>query len=79
MPKVRTISVNLTAGTAKFFADMDAAGAKIKEFGGKGVSEARAMTAAMKEMEGGFTGNSRAVDGFMEKILGLGPGVMVLL
>lgn len=73
MPKVRTISVNLSAGTAKFFADMDAAGAKIKEFGGKGVSEARATAAAMKELEGGFTGNARAVDGFLEKVLGLGP------
>ena len=36
--KVRTISVNLNAGTAKFFTDLDAASGKLREFGKEGVS-----------------------------------------
>ena len=33
--KVRTISVNLNAGTARFFTDLDAASGKIKQAGEK--------------------------------------------
>lgn len=78
MPRnVRTISINLNAGTAKFFADLDSAKAKIREFGHAGVSEAKATTAAMKALEGNFFNNTRAADKFLESVLGLGPVLRV--
>jgi hypothetical protein len=77
--RVRTISVNLTAGTAQFFADLREASGKIKEFkkeaveGNKEVaSEARSMTALMKVAEGGMLNNAKAADLLLEKYLGLG-------
>jgi hypothetical protein len=76
---VRTISVNLTAGTASFFADLDKAGARIKQFGREGkdamgntVSEARAIHSELHAMEGGWLNNTRAAAAFLEKIVGAG-------
>src|ERR1043166_5918693 len=70
---VRTIKVDFAAGTAKFFSDVDAAHAKIREFGGGTVGEAKAAHAALKVLEGGFLNNSRAPAKFLETIQGAGP------
>ena len=73
--KVRTISVNLTAGTAKFFTDLDAASGKLRDFGREGVSSAAGTAAAMHLLEGNFAGTSRTVDKFLETVLGVGPAL----
>lgn len=69
----RTISVNLNAGTAKFFSDVDAAGAKIRQFGSHTVSSMQASSASIRLLEGNFTNNIRAVERFIGTTLGLGP------
>lgn len=71
--KAGVISINLNAGTAQFMADMDAAGAKVREFKSHSVSEAKATAAGMKVLEGQFFNNAKAADGFVESILGAGP------
>lgn len=69
----RTISVNFSAGTAKFFTDVDRANAKIKEFGSAHVGEAAASRAALHALEGQMFNNTRAADKFIETVLGGGP------
>jgi hypothetical protein len=83
--RVRTISVNLTAGTAQFFRDLDQASGKIKQFGKDAAegnkevaSEARAMTAAMKIAEGDMLSNAKAADLLLEKYLGLGKAAQAI-
>jgi len=71
--KAGVITINLNAGTAQFFADMDRANAKIREFGTGHVTEARATAAAMKTLEGNLLSNTRAADKFLESVLGMGP------
>lgn len=76
MPRnVRQISVNLQAGTAKFFADMESAGAKVRDFGGHTVSSMQASSAAIRTMEGNVTNNVRAVERFLTSVLPLGPAL----
>ncbi len=72
MPTVGKISINLTAGTAQFNADMDKASAKIREFGSHGVSSVQATSAALRTLEGGVTNNLRAAERFLATTLGLG-------
>ena len=71
--RARTISVNLTAGTAKFFTDLDATAGKLKEFGSHGVSSMQATSGAIRTLEGNFTNNIRAVERFIATTLGAGP------
>jgi hypothetical protein len=73
--KVRTISVNLSAGTAKFFTDLDAASGKIRQFGQHGVSSVQATSGALRTLEGNFGNNIRAVERFIATTLGLGPAL----
>src|SRR5579864_2341827 len=82
--KAGVITINLSAGTAQFLADMDAANAKLGEFGRRGsefgkplITEARATSAAMKTLEGNFFNNKRAADKFLESVLGLGPAMQL--
>ena len=70
-----SIVISLSAGTAQFVRDMDAADAKVKNFGASaqrlggsfremgasGVSEMRATSAAFKTLEGHITNNFRAL------------------
>ena len=72
MATVGKISINLTAGTAQFNADMDRASAKIREFGNHGVSSVQATSAALRTLEGGFSNNLRAAERFLATTLGLG-------
>lgn len=70
------VQIDVQAGTAKFIVDMEQAKAKIRELGtahGHTVTETKALNSAMKVLEGNFLANARAADGFMEKILKLGP------
>jgi hypothetical protein len=60
------------AGLRSFGSD----GAKsMHQFGAAGVSEHKAVSAAMKTLEGNFTSNKRAADAFIETIPGLGKVV----
>src|ERR1700688_4780346 len=66
------IVVNLSAGTAQFVRDLDVANAKLREFGGTGISETKATRAAFKALEGQVFDNKRAAEQFAEKLLGVG-------
>ncbi len=70
--KAGQIVIDITAGTGKFVVDMEAAKAKIREFGSAGVSEAKATRAAFKALEGQMFENKRAAEQFAEKLLGAG-------
>jgi hypothetical protein len=71
--KAGVISINLNAGTAKFMADMDAANAKIGQFGTAATGNSRAAGAELKALEGKFP--IRAAAAFLASIQGLGPVV----
>jgi len=71
----RTITVNLTAGTAKFFKDVDAATGKLREFGHEGVTNVQATSGALRVLEGNMTNNLRAAERFVANVLGLGPAL----
>lgn len=73
MAKIRSITVNFNAGTAKFGQDVDKASAKVREFGGHTVSSMQASSAAIRTLEGNFTNNLRAVERFMATTLRMGP------
>src|SRR5579863_8452905 len=75
---VRTITVNLNAGTAKFMADLDQASCKIKEFGQHGVTNVQATSGALRVLEGNMTNNLRAAERFVANILGLGPALQTI-
>lgn len=75
--KAGQIVIDIDAGTAKFVMQMEQAKAKIREFGSAGVSEHRAVAAAMKELEGSFLSNRRAADAFLAMIPGLGEALKV--
>jgi hypothetical protein len=70
--KAGQIVIDVTAGTSKFVVDMENAKAKLREFGATGVGEHKAISAAMKTLEGNFTGNKRAADAFLATIPGIG-------
>ncbi len=70
--KAGQIVIDITAGTAKFVADMETATGKIREFGSAGVSETKATRAAFKVLEGDMLNNTRAAEQFAEKYLGIG-------
>jgi hypothetical protein len=76
--KAGVITINVQAGTAQMVLDMEKAKAKVREFGREGVSEAKATHAALKVLEGGFAGNSRAVAAFAEKVLDVGPAMQAI-
>jgi len=71
--KVAVISINLNAGTAQFIADMDSARAKIGQFGQSSKQSMIASSAALRELEGNFANNNRAIARFLSTSLGLGP------
>lgn len=84
MAAARRITVDLRAGTAKFFADMDASAGKVRQFGsqagsamreagGHTVSSMQAASAAVRTFEGNVTHNVRAVERFLTSVLPLGP------
>ena len=71
-----TVTVNFAAGTSGFVADVEKAKAKVIEFNRAttaGVSQQKAATIALREMEGGFANNSRAIATFMSQTLKMGP------
>lgn len=69
--KARVVSIDLRAGTARFFTDLNEANAKIRQFGHGAVSDMQASSAAIRELMGG--GNVRAVEKFVGSVLGLAP------
>jgi hypothetical protein len=71
--KAGQIVIDISAGTSKFVVDLEAAKGKIREFGAAGVGEHKAVSAAMKTLEGNFTNNKRAADAFITTVLGGGP------
>jgi hypothetical protein len=75
MSAVRKISVDFDAGTTKFYAQVDGAARKLREFGRSGASSAQGTAAAMHILEGNFAGTQRTVDKFIETVLGLGPAL----
>jgi hypothetical protein len=75
MAKLRSLTVNFNAGSSKYLDDVDKVIAKTREFGQKGVSESRAVAAALKVTENGFRGNARGADMFLESVAGLGPAL----
>jgi hypothetical protein len=85
MPRsVRTISVNLTAGTASFFRDLDQASGKVREFGNNvrsmgqhSVTDVQATSGALRVLEGNMTNNLRAAERFLANVVGLGPALRV--
>ena len=70
--KAGQIVIDVTAGTAQFVADMKKAKGTIREFGAAGVGEPKAISAAMKTLEGNFTNNKRVADAFLATIPGIG-------
>ncbi len=76
--KVATISINLQAGTAQFISDMDAAKAKIGQFGQSSKQSMVASSAALRELEGNFANNNRAIARFLATSLGLGPALQAV-
>ncbi len=80
--KAGQVVINLSAGTAQFLADMDKANAGLRKFGVQGaeankhmVSSMQASSAAIRELEGNFNNNIRAVERFLATTLGLGPAL----
>ena len=69
--KARIISIDLRAGTSRFFTDLNEANAKIRNFGHGAVSDMQASSATIRELMGGS--NVRAVERFVGSVLGLGP------
>ncbi len=69
------IVIDISAGTSKFVVDLEAAKGKIREFGAVGVGEHKAVSAAMKTLEGNFTNNRRAADAFVGMIPGMGTAL----
>ena len=73
--KAGQIVIDISAGTSKFVVDLEAAKGKIREFGSAGVGEHKAVSAAMKTLEGNFTNNRRAADAFVGMIPGMGTAL----
>lgn len=80
--KAGQVVINLSAGTAQFVQDLEKSNASLKRFGQYGVeankhmvSSMQASSAAIRELEGNFTNNIRAV----ERFVGLIPGIAPLL
>jgi hypothetical protein len=84
--KAAIISIDVNAGTAKMLVDLEKGKAGLRSFGSQGassmhqfgaagVTEHRAVSAAMKTVEGNFTNNRRAADAFLVMIPGLGKAV----
>lgn len=71
--KAGQIVIDVNAGTAKMLVDLEAAKGKLREFGASGKSSMAPTSAALKELEGNFTSNNRAVARFMADTLKLGP------
>ncbi len=71
--KAGQIVIDVDAGTAKMVVDLEKAKGKFREFGSAGVGETKAVSGALREMEGHFGNNIRAADAFVAKTLGLGP------
>src|SRR5271157_5734698 len=73
--KAGQIVIDISAGTSKFVVDLEAAKGKLREFGSTGVGEHKAVSAAMKTLEGNFTNNKRAADAFVSMIPGMGTAL----
>lgn len=87
--KLRSLTVNFNAGTARFNADVDNMKAKIRDFGGEArasgaamrefgnhtVSNMQASSAAIRTVEGNIQNNVRAVERFLTNVLPLGPAL----
>ncbi len=73
--RIGTISIGLNLGTAQFIADADAANAKIKTFGNSTKQSMAASSAALRELEGNFANNNRAIARFLATTVGLGPAL----
>jgi len=73
--KAGQIVIDISAGTSKFVVDLEAAKGKIREFGAAGVGEHKAVSAAMKTLEGNFTNNKRAADAFLVMLPGVGKAL----
>src|ERR1700733_8410763 len=70
---VGQVHIDLDAGNAKFVLQMAEAKAKLHEFGSAGVSEHKAVAAAVKALEGNVFNSTRAADAFIAKFSGLAP------
>jgi hypothetical protein len=82
LKKTFRLAITLEAGTGKFFTDMKAAGVEVREFekkvnqvGPSTRSSMAASSAALKELEGNFGNNNRAIARFLANTVGLGPAL----
>jgi hypothetical protein len=71
--KAGVISIDVQAGTGKFILDLEKAKGAVREFGSSSKSSMAASSAALRELEGNFGNNTRAVSRFLSQTLGLGP------
>lgn len=79
MPKAGVLTIDIDAGTAKFLVDMDAANAKLRDFGSGAqqsgihlVSSMQASSAAIRLLENPLGNNIRAVERFISLLPGMG-------
>ena len=68
-----TVQIVFQAGTAGFVADVAKAKSAVKDFGSGTKFNMAESSAAVKALEGNFTGTTRAVSRFLSVTLGLGP------
>jgi hypothetical protein len=79
MAKAGVLTIDVDAGTAKFLVDMDAANAKLRDFGAGAqqsgihlVSSMQASSAAIRLLENPLGNNLRAVERFISLLPGMG-------
>lgn len=78
--KVGALVIDIDAGTAKLFIDLEKANVKLKQFGAEATaaghgaaSSMQAASGAVRIFEGNITNNVRAVERFLTGTLKLGP------
>jgi hypothetical protein len=71
--KAGSVVIDITANTSKLNTTLSDAGSRVRQFSHGAVSDVQATSAALRVMEGGFTGNLRAAERFLASVVGLGP------
>jgi hypothetical protein len=76
--RAAVITINLNAGTAQLVQGFNQAGAVVGNFGKQATAQFVTMSAGLRELEGNFTSNTRAVARFLSQVVGLGPAMQAL-
>jgi hypothetical protein len=76
--RVGVIQISIEAGTANFIRDMDVAKAKIGSFGQSSKQSMIASSSALRELEGNFANNNRAIARFLANTLHMGPALSAI-